>query len=148
LANMASLYACYHGPHGLQAIAQRVHRLTAVLAAGLQRLRLAVEPKIFFDTLRVRIAKGSANRIQTLARSRGMNFREINDDTVGISLDETTSFKDLAAIWSVFNGDRAPDFTPDEIAAHTEDQLPSSFARTTTYLKEAVFNSYHSQTEM
>src|SRR5882724_7541847 len=108
LANIASMYACYHGPEGLRKIGERVHLLTVVLARGLELLGLSVsrEDSIgaqFFDTLGINLRSKSAAEILKLAEAHGMNFRAINEATIGISLDETTTEKDLDAIFRIFN---------------------------------------------
>ena len=144
LANMASLYACYHGPEGLKAIAQRVHRLTATLAAGLAKLGHRVTPSAYFDTLRVELAGSSAAAVLKTAETLEMNFRAINEKTLGISLDETTSPRDLAKIWQAFNGGQTVSFTADGLSPEN-----SKFEiRNSKFLQHSVFNRYHSETEM
>ena len=110
LANMASLYACYHGAEGLKQIAAHVHLLTRILAAGLEKLGFKVAVKNFFDTICVEV-KSSAE-ILKLAEAHGINFRAIGEKTVGISLGETTGFKDVAEIWQIFNGDNPANLKP------------------------------------
>ena len=117
LANMASLYACYHGAEGLKKIAARVHALTQILAAGLTKLGHKVSTQNYFDTVRVELAGKNSAEILKIAEARRMNFRVIDEKTIGISLDEVTSVSDVAAIWQVFNGDKAPAFTLDELAS-------------------------------
>ncbi|MGN6554515.1 MAG: aminomethyl-transferring glycine dehydrogenase [Verrucomicrobiota bacterium] len=145
LANMASLYAVYHGPEGLKKIAQRVHQSTRLLADGLNRLGFQTAGNhSFFDTLTVSLGDKRAADVLKTAEAHGMNFRAIDEHRVGISLDESTSVSDLAGIWKVFNGDQAPAFT-------TADLTPASASigsRTTPFLQHPVFNRYHSETEM
>src|ERR1017187_4065854 len=137
LANMASMYAVYHGPEGLKKIAQRIHALTGILAAGLERLGFKVgqasrlssgeaasqSPKgqarrlPYFDTITIALGDKRAADIAKLAEAHRMNFRDIDDHTLGISLDETTNESDVAEIWQVFKGDKAIGFSVDEIAA-------------------------------
>jgi len=148
LANIASMYACYHGPEGLKRIARHVHLKTAVLAGGLTRLGYNVGPAVFFDTLRVDIGAKEAAPILKLAEARRMNFRPIDSHTVGISLDETTSEKDLVDIWRVFNGDEVPDFSASKLAEEADTRYPADLARTSNYLAHEVFNRHHSETEM
>ena len=155
LANIAALYACYHGPEGLKRIAQRVHRLTAILAGGLERLgfRLTAAPgagerPLFFDTLCVDIGNQSLERILKLAEGRRLNFRTIDSRRLGISLDETTSEQDVLDIWRAFNSDRLPEFTPTDLAKEADAKYPESLARTSYYLQHPVFTRYHSETEM
>ncbi len=148
LASMAGMYACYHGPAGLQQIARRIHRLAAALARGLQRLGYDAGPKVFFDTLRVPLGEKRAEDVLKSAEARRMNFRALDEHAVGISLDETTTEKELADILQVFSENRLADFKVAELAAAPEADYPAPFARTTPYLTHPVFNRYHSETEM
>jgi glycine dehydrogenase len=157
LANMASMYACYHGPEGLRRIAERVHQLTAILARGLQSLGFKFGPKTaptdaprhaFFDTLRVNSGNRSSAEIGRTAENSGINFRLIDDRTFGISLDETTTEADLCDILKVFNGNAAPNAKVSQWVEETNAGLMAPHARTSTYLTHPVFNSYHSETEM
>jgi len=148
LASVASMYACYHGPAGLRQIAERIHRLTAALARGLQGLGYQTGGEFFFDTIRVPLRDKSAKDLLKAAEARRMNFRAINGHSVGISLDETTTEKDLADILQVFNGGRAPGFQAAELAAQVDPSFLAPVARTTPYLTHPVFNRYHSETEM
>jgi len=116
LANMASLYACYHGAEGLKKIAERIHALTQILAAGLTKLGFKISSQSYFDTLRVELTKLSAAEIVKIAEAHKFNFRTIDEKTIGISLDEATSTKDIADIWQIFNGDKSPAFTVDDLA--------------------------------
>ncbi|MBS0542187.1 MAG: aminomethyl-transferring glycine dehydrogenase, partial [Proteobacteria bacterium] len=145
LAVMASLYACWHGADGLKTIARRVNRLTATLAAGLRRLGVTVVSESFFDTLSVSVADAAA--VHAAARARGMNLREIDGRTVGISLDETTTRADVEALWAVFaNGAETPAF--DVVASLVREALPPSLLRTSDYLTHPVFRAHRSETKM
>ncbi|HEX3724179.1 MAG TPA: hypothetical protein VHV31_15430, partial [Nitrolancea sp.] len=148
LAIMASMYAVYHGPDGLKRIADRVHLLTATLAAGLTRLGYQIGDQPYFDTLRVNLGEQSSSDIIAAAEARQINLRVIDSHTVGISLDETVTAADLGDLLSVFNHDAAPDFTVQELADAAETSIPEALQRTTPYLTHPVFNSYHSETEM
>jgi glycine dehydrogenase len=148
LANIAAMYACYHGPAGLRKIAQRIHLLAEVLAQTLQRLGCKVSPGPFFDTLRVRPGKRSASDVTKRAEARRMNFRLIDDQTLGLSIDETTSEKDLEEIVQVFNGESQSEFNLGAVAAEIDASYAAPFARATSYLTHPVFNQYHSETEM
>ena len=124
LANMASMYAVYHGPEGLKQIAQRVHTLTKILAAGLEKLgyrvgssRSTVHSPRFFDTLTIALGEKLSADIVRIAEIHGMNFRGIDDHTLGISLDEATSESDAVEIWQVFKGNKAIGFTLADVAA-------------------------------
>jgi len=153
LANMASMYACYHGPEGLRKIAERVHLLTTVLSRGLELLGLSVArdktigPQ-FFDTLRINFHSKSTAEILRLAEAHGINFRSIDETTIGISLDESATEKDLNDIFRVFNNDRAPNFIASQLADDVQTSYPAPFARTSKHLTHTVFNRYHSETEM
>jgi len=146
LANMASMYAVYHGPQGLKTIAQRVHRLTATLAEGLRKLDVEVRSAAFFDTVTVRTRNRSAE-LHAAARKQAINLRPVDAETIGISLDETTTQADVEALWAIFAGaGAAPSFTACEAAA--VDRIPAALARTSSFLTHPVFNTHHSETEM
>jgi glycine dehydrogenase len=150
-ANLASMYAVWHGPEGLTKIAQRIHLLTTVLAEGLKQLGYPAKQTDgapFFDTLQIDAdAQGGAALIK-LAEARQINFRLVDAGTVGISLDEATGEKDIIDILALFNGGTIPAFSVAELAAKTNATYPAPLARTTPFLKEAVFNKHHSETEM
>ncbi|VVE53837.1 glycine dehydrogenase (aminomethyl-transferring) [Pandoraea iniqua] len=150
LAIMASMYAAYHGPQGLRIIASRVHRLTAVLAAGLAKLGAAPRNATFFDTLTVPVA-GRADAVHTAAVARRFNLRREDADIVGISLDETSTRDDVIALWDVFAeglGKSAGSIDFDAIEATIADGFPAALARQSAYLTHPVFNRYHSEHEM
>jgi len=146
LAVMAGLYAVYHGPDRLRTIASRVHRLTAILATGLQKLGHAPSETAYFDTLTVPVDDAAAVHAQAVAA--GMNLRRIDDATVGISLDETTGSDDVLALWQAVSGQKKIGFTVGEIDADRPNALPEGLRRTSDFLTHEVFNSYHSETEM
>jgi glycine dehydrogenase len=164
LANMASLYAVYHGPEGLKKIAERIHALTQILAAGLERLGYNVLPascrknhlaeksrkpglhdvsNTFFDTIYIE-AKSSVE-ILKIAEARQINFRNIDEGSIGISVDETTSVREIEEIWQIFNGDKPLNFTAAELAQNQESEIAN---RKSKFLQHSVFNRYHSETEM
>ncbi|MCW5549823.1 MAG: aminomethyl-transferring glycine dehydrogenase [Opitutaceae bacterium] len=148
LAIMAGMYAVYHGPEGLRAIATRVHGLTAVLAAGLRRLGLRVGEAPYFDTLRVPLDVTAAGRVLRAARDRGINLRRYDDHSLGVALDETTTVADLRDLLTIFAPGGAVEFTVEELAAHVDPALPMTLRRTSRYLTHPVFNRYHSETEL
>jgi glycine dehydrogenase len=148
LANMASMYACYHGPEGLKRIATRVHLLTQVLAAGLGKLGYAVSPEPCFDTLTADLGKRSSDDLLKIANAHLVNFRRVDSHTLGISLDETTSARDLALILQIFNEGKPVEFDLSELAKGVDSSFPAELARTSAFLQHPVFNSYHSETEM
>jgi glycine dehydrogenase len=145
LAVIASMYAVYHGPAGLERIARRVHRLTAVARAGLVTLGFEVPAKAFFDTL---VVKTGGRTADIVARSRraGVNLRPVDAQALGFSFDETTTGEDVAQLWEIFAGAPAG-FTPGALDAGAEDIAPA-YARTSAYLAHPVFNRYHAETEM
>ena len=145
LASMASMYAVYHGPEGLKKIAQRVHALTKLLAAGLEKLGCKAGQAAYFDTLTIALGDKRPADIVKLAEAHRMNFRLIDDHTLGISLDEATSESDVVEIWQVFKGNKAIGFTVDELAGNRQSAIGN---RQSTFLTHPVFNSYHSETEM
>ncbi|HEX7651975.1 MAG TPA: aminomethyl-transferring glycine dehydrogenase [Verrucomicrobiae bacterium] len=145
LANMAALYACYHGPAGLKAIASRVHQLTEILAAGLAKLGYATGQIPRFDTLRVELGDKKAADIHKLAEAHRINLRAIDDKTIGIALDETTQPEDVAELWQIFNADKPAAFSVADLAEVTGPALP---LRQSPYLQATVFNRHHSETEM
>ncbi|HUG54003.1 MAG TPA: aminomethyl-transferring glycine dehydrogenase [Vicinamibacteria bacterium] len=147
LAVMASMFAVYHGPDGLRGIARRVHRLTAVLAAGLRRLGYDLGGAAFFDTLRVSVG-GRAAEVLALARSRRLNLRDHGDGSIGISLDETVLERDLWALWNAFDGGRESGFSIEEILEEVKEDYAAPLARTSPYLQHEVFNRHHSEHEM
>jgi glycine dehydrogenase len=147
LAVMAAMYAVYHGPEGLAAIARRVRRQAQVLAAGLRALGRDVATRTCFDTLLVRT--GSETRaILERARAARMNLRAAEPDAIGITLDETTTVADVEALWKAF---AAPGATPPRFAdleAAVAADLPPTLARTSSFLTHPVFHEHRSETEM
>jgi glycine dehydrogenase len=146
LAVMAGMYAVWHGPEGLATIARRVHRLTAILKAGLAKLDFAVPTSRFFDTLTVSTGERTQH-IAAEAVALGMNFRRIDAKTLGISLDETTTPADVQRIWLALAGDDVP-FTVAHLDTMLPQALPADLVRTTPYLAHPVFHRYRSETEM
>ena len=138
LAVMAGMYAVYHGPEGLRAIAERVHDSTARLAAGLEASDFQVVNAAWFDTLTVG-APGRAEALAARATEAGINLRLVDADTLGISLDETTTEQDLADLAVVFEI---------SIPAGADSGIPSELARTSEILTHPVFHMYRSETDM
>jgi glycine dehydrogenase len=159
LAVIAGLYVCYHGAAGLKRIAQRVHRLTATLAAGLEQLGFALVNATVFDTLTVALA-GRAEAVHAAALTRNCNLRVIDPDTVGIALDETTTRADVVTLWEIFaaaGGARrrrsesaATDSTLsfETVEARALDRLPRELARDSVYLTHPVFSAHRTETQM
>ena len=146
LANIASMYAVYHGPAGLIQIARRTHQLTAILARGLTQLGVRVEQQHFFDTLT--LGTGNATeRLHEQARAAGINLREVDAERVGISLDETTRQADVEALFALFHNE-STQVTFQALADEVTDQLPEALLRQSAILQHPVFNRYHSETEL
>jgi glycine dehydrogenase len=146
LANMAAMYAVYHGPAGLKAIAAYVHRLTGTLAAALKQLGHETGPAAFFDTLSVK-TKGQTKAVLDRARARGVNLRALREDAVSVSLDEAASLEDVATLVEIIHG-KEPGTIADALPDPGLSILPQAFQRTSTYLTHPVFNTHHSETEM
>ena len=146
LANIAAMYAVYHGPEGLIRIAKRVHQLTRIFARGVQTLGLHVEQQAFFDTLTLRTAAQTA-ALHEKARAAGINLREVDAERIGLSFDETTTQADIEQLWSLFANDKSlPDFQA--LANAADSGLPVAQLRQSAILEHPVFNRYHSETEL
>jgi glycine dehydrogenase len=147
LAVIAGSYGVYHGPHGLRRIAERVHRLTAVLAEGLHRQGKKVRAGLFFDTLRVDMSAADAKKLIAAAESRRINLRSYADG-VGITLDETTTSAELAELLAVFGGAQADAAQIDKLATEVRPLDFGTLARKSPILTHPVFNTHHSESEM
>ncbi len=141
LAVMASMYAVYHGPEGLLRIARRVHRLAAILAAGLRARGLDVGGD-FFDTLHV--IDLDADAVHARAAAAGINLRRIDAHGIGISLDETSTREDVVALARLFGAE----IDVDALDATAPCELPAALRRASTFLQHPVFNTHHSEHEM
>ncbi|MCF1462792.1 aminomethyl-transferring glycine dehydrogenase [Agrobacterium vitis] len=141
LAVMASMYAVFHGPQGLKAIAQQVHQKTVLLAKGLEKLGFTIEPETFFDTITLEVGH-MQGLILRAAVAEGVNLRKVGTTKIGISLDERTRPATLEAVWRAFGGNFAVgDFTPDY-------RLPTSLLRTSQYLTHPIFHMNRAESEM
>ncbi len=146
LANIAGMYAVYHGPAGLKRIAERTHALTAILAAGLQQLGVTLQTQAYFDTLTLATGATTA-ALHQKAREQRINLRQIDGEQLGLSLDETSTQADVEALWQLFAGEQSlPDFAA--LAAADESRLPAALRRQSAILEHPVFNRYHSETEL
>ena len=148
LANIASLYAVYHGPQGLQRIAGRIHRLTDILAAGLQKAGLTLRHNTWFDTLTVEVKDKAA--VLERALSFGINLRTDIHGAVGITLDEATSREDVQTLFALLAGDNhGLDIDAlDAAVSKSSQSIPAAMLRQDPILTHPVFNRYHSETEM
>jgi glycine dehydrogenase len=144
LAVIASMYAVYHGPDGLTAIAERVHGLTGRMAEGLRRLGFTVPAAAFFDTITVETG-AQTRAIHDRAVAGGINLRRIDGDRIGITLDETATPSLVRAVWTAFAGE---DGAPAGLATDPGSSIPRALRRTTDFLTQAVFRSHRSETEM
>ena len=146
LANMAAMYAVYHGPDGLEAIATRVHALAALLEAQLKSLGMTQRNAHYFDTVLVDVPKADAVRNTALAA--GINFRYVDARTIGISLNETVSTEDIRDVVAVFakaHGKQPPEM---RVEQRPGARYPSGLTRTSAFLTHPVFNTHRSETEM
>ena len=142
LANMAGMYAVWHGPRGLRAIAARVHRFAALLARA---LGLGVSDA-FFDTLCVKVGAGETARIQAAAVASGYNLRPVDATTLGISLDETTTREDVVALLKLFGKAIDPASLDAEFdTANAPCAIPPALQRTSTFLTHPVFHAHHTE---
>ncbi|HWR80454.1 MAG TPA: aminomethyl-transferring glycine dehydrogenase, partial [Pseudomonas sp.] len=147
LANIASFYAVYHGPKGLKRIAQRVQRLTAVLASGLAQKGFQRLNQQFFDTLTIQVGSQQAD-ILARAHLQGINLRVIGSDLIGVSLDETCTADTVASVFDLFLGeDHGLDVAALD-AGSVASGIPAGLERSSPYLSHPVFNTHHSETEM
>lgn len=139
LAVTAGMYAVYHGPEGLTAIATRIHTLAGRTAASLRAAGLELVNDTFFDTLQVRVP-GRAAEVVAAARAEGLHLRRVDEDVVGIAFGETAGAATLRSLHAAFG------ITPS--ATEPLEGLPSALARTTDYLTHPVFSTHHSETSM
>jgi glycine dehydrogenase len=147
LAIMASMYAVYHGPEGLKAIAHRVHKATSILGEAVRKLGHSMPDAPFFDTLHVTLAGGTADDVLATAVAKRINLRKLGEREVGVTLDETITDADVADLVAVFatGGKSAPALA---VGSHAKTTFPAPHARTSAFLTHPVFNSHHSETEM
>ena len=143
LAVVASMYAVYHGPEGLRAIAQRTHRYAAVLAAAMRDGGVEVAHEAFFDTVTARVP-GRAEAVVDAAREAGVHLRLVDADTVGVSTSETTRREHLDVVLAAFGVEA----DVEELDTRVGEDLPAGLRRQTPYLTHEVFNSHRSETSM
>jgi glycine dehydrogenase len=145
LANMAAMYGVYHGPDGLTAIATRVHAVTCLLEAAVQRLGVKQRHPGFFDTI---VVDGlNAESVRTAALAAGINFRYLQDGGVAIALNETVStadVQDIAGVLASAIGKGAPSIA----TAAPSPRFPAALKRTSAFMTHPVFNTHRSETEM
>ncbi|MCK0156173.1 aminomethyl-transferring glycine dehydrogenase [Cellulophaga sp. F20128] len=143
LAVMAGMYAVYHGPKGLQYIANKVHNSAKKVATAVKELGYKQLNSAFFDTIKVEVSEAST--LKAIAEAKEINFNYIDNQTISISINEATSDNDLKTILSCFQ-----ELSNKEVVLKeaTEDVIPTSLLRNTPFLENEVFNSYHSETEL
>ena len=145
LAVIAGMYAVYHGPKGLTAIANRVHMLTTLLAEGLKANNIGIVNQSWFDTLTIYVGDRGQSVVE-LAAANEINIRLIDASHIGISIDETTSADDIVALWDLIIGEH--NLSIDLLAEQVVQNIPGNLMRTDGFLEHETFNNYHSETEM
>ena len=154
LANLSSFYAVYHGPTGLKTIANRIHRLTDILAAGLKSKNVELLNTTWFDTLTIKV--GNREDVLKRAADREVNLRDdkalgLGKDTLGVTLGEKTTASDVAELFDIFLGaDHGLDvYDLDEVVVKAgSDSVPAGLQRLTAFLEHPTFNKYHTEHEM
>jgi len=154
LAVMAGMYAVYHGPNGIKAIAERIHILTKLVDLSLKKLGFNQSNENYFDTLKINFAQQNEEQIASIkekAISKKINFNYIYPNAIGISLSEVTELDDAIEIINIFaeSANKKISIAEIENISKKIDSLPSElFSRKSSYLQHPVFNSYHSETDM
>jgi glycine dehydrogenase len=151
LAVMAGMYGVYHGPEGLRSIGRRIHGLTIILDTLIRDLGYDQRNAFYFDTLKIEVKKGEKEKIKSIAESAKINFRYFEDDHIGISLDETSSKRDIIEIIKIFAAARSLDqsgSTSPETISDLTDRIPSPLKRETPFLEHLVFHKYQSEHEI
>ncbi|XP_048045309.1 glycine dehydrogenase (decarboxylating), mitochondrial [Megalobrama amblycephala] len=147
LANMAAMYALYHGPQGLRHIAERTHNATLILAEGLKRAGHKLQHENFFDTLKINCGVAGKDILEK-ATQREINLRLYSDGVLGVSLDETVTERDLDDLLWIFGCESSAELIAEKMSERTKGLLASPFKRTSKFLTHPVFNSYHSETNI
>jgi len=147
LANMAGMFAVYHGAEGLRTIAGRIHRLTAILAEGLKRAGVTLLTMQFFDTLQIDLG-GRAETVYLEALSAGYNLRRVSAGVLGISFDETTTRADVATLFKLIAQITLDVEAIDAQVAAADPALPAALIRSDAVLQHPVFNTHHTEHEM
>ena len=140
LAVIASMYAVYHGPEGLRAIAARIHDQTRRLAAALRERGLTVQDGPYFDTLRIGLGDQAADEVIARAEAHGVNLRKLDDHAVGVTLDETVT--DLSVLAAIF------ELKDEVLQKEAPEVITGALKRGSAYLRHPVFNRYHTETEL
>nr|AAX23963.1 mitochondrial glycine decarboxylase P-protein precursor [Moricandia moricandioides] len=147
LANMAAMYAVYHGPAGLKSIAERVHGLAGIFSLGLKKLGVAeVQDLPYFDTVKIKCS--DAHAIADAAVKSEMNLRVVDSNTITASFDETTTLDDVDKLFKVFASGKPVPFTAESLAPEVQNSIPSNLTRESPYLTHPIFNMYHTEHEL
>jgi glycine cleavage system P protein (glycine dehydrogenase) len=144
LAVIASMYAVYHGPRGLRAIAEQIHQRASCFATGLEKRGFKIGREEFFDTVRVEVGEENMRALLQRADTLACNLRGLSAGAVSVSLDETTSESDLEMLWALFRGESESGSAAEEATL----RIPEFARRTSDYLTHPVFNTHHTETEM
>ena len=148
LANMAGMYAVYHGPHGLRTIAGRIHRLAAILAEGIRRAGMTLISERFFDTLRVNLGSHALPTYRA-ALEAGYNLRQVSPGVIGIAVNEKTTPTDITRLIKLITGINADPYRLDEqVRQSGEEDLPAALLRRDAILTHPVFNAHHTEHAM
>ena len=151
LANIAAMYAMYHGPEGVRKIALRIHRLTRILAAGLTQKGISTNSS-FFDTLTLSVSDAQRDAALQRAAEHGFNLRVTDTATLGVSLDECSTAAEVETLWQVLLGADAAgldvNVTDATLADSTAIGIPAALQRQSAFMTHAVFNRYHNETDM
>jgi len=149
LANMAAMYAVYHGPDGIKAIATRVHAMTRSLAAALTSLGYEQANQHYFDTLRLKVDSARSGQIRRAAEAAGFFFNDTATTEIGISLDETVTLADLTSVVDIFATSSGQAQSAVALDSNSDGPTwPAALQRTSSYLTHPVFNSHRSESEM
>jgi len=147
LAVIASFYGVYHGPDGIQRIAEKTHRMARIAADGIRKLGFEVVHDHFFDTIKVKV-RGQAGRLAARAREARINLRVIDADHLGITFDQTTRRRNIRALWNVFSAKADSLLSIDALDDDVKPAIPEGLDRETAYMEHPVFKLYHGETEM
>lgn len=150
LANMAAMYAVYHGYEGLCGIANRVHAHTVLLAEGLKRLGYTLKSDGYFDCIFLPLNQEEMNFVRTSAETVGVNFRYEAGRGIGIALDETSQTGDIEQIWAIFSERKKSQklLSASELIKESSSKIPKNLVRTSKFLEHENFKSYHTETEL
>lgn len=153
LANTAAMYACYHGPEGLKEIARHCHSAAVMLGTGLSQMGFSTPvASSFFDTVKVSTAAGQAAEIVAAGHARHINLRLIDDSTIGVAMDETTTVADVQNLFEVFALGKEVPVCAEKMAGEGSSALSldftADFVRESEFMLHPIFNMYHSETDL